>query len=128
MPAKFIVYLDKSKKHRFRLLASNGEIIASGEAYESKASCMKGIKSIQKNASIAPIVDETVAKPDAKKAPAKKATPKKAAAKKPVAKKPAVKKPAPPAPAAKKPETPAPAPAATPAPVPPVNPEPKPLS
>ena len=92
MPAKFVVYQDKSKKHRFRLIATNGEIIASGEAYESKASCMKGIKSIQKNAPNAVIIDETVAKPDAKKAPAKKAKPRKAAAKKPAAKKPAAKK------------------------------------
>ncbi|MDR3145708.1 MAG: DUF1508 domain-containing protein, partial [Treponema sp.] len=33
MAAKFTVYLDKAKQYRFNLKASNGEIIASGEAY-----------------------------------------------------------------------------------------------
>jgi len=80
--AKFVVYLDKAKKFRFRLVAPNGEIIAVGEAYESKASCLNGIKSIQKNAPIAVINDETIkkedpAKPAAKKPAAKKAAPKK---------------------------------------------------
>ncbi|MCL2245207.1 MAG: YegP family protein [Treponema sp.] len=93
MAAKFVVYYDKAKKFRFRLLASNGEIIASGEAYESKASCLNGIKSIQKNAPIAPIVDETIAK-EPKKADAKKGT-KKAPAKKEPAKKAPAKKAAP---------------------------------
>lgn len=44
---------------RFRLKASNGEIIASGEAYESKASAEKGIASVQKNAADAKVVDLT---------------------------------------------------------------------
>jgi uncharacterized protein YegP (UPF0339 family) len=87
MAAKFVVYQDKAKRFRFRLLATNGEIIAAGEAYENKASCLKGIKSIQKNAPVAVIVDETVAKE-----PAKKATAKKPEVKKPEAKKPEVKK------------------------------------
>ena len=87
MAAKFVVYHDKAKKFRFRLVAPNGEIIAVGEAYESKASCLNGIKSIQKNAPIAEVVDETVqkeapAKTAAKKPVAKKAAPKKAAPKK----------------------------------------------
>ena len=74
MAAKFVVYHDKAKKFRFRLLATNGEIIAVGEAYESKASCLKGIQSIQKNAPAAAIVDETVKKEPAKEGPAKKKT------------------------------------------------------
>jgi uncharacterized protein YegP (UPF0339 family) len=59
MAAKFTVYLDKAKKYRFNLKASNGEIIASGEAYPDKKSVLKGIASIQKNAPVAKIVDET---------------------------------------------------------------------
>jgi uncharacterized protein YegP (UPF0339 family) len=59
MPAKFTVYLDKAKKYRFNLKAANGEIIASGESYPDKKSALKGIASIQKNAAIARIVDET---------------------------------------------------------------------
>ena len=94
MAAKFVVYQDKAKKIRFRFLAANGEIVASGEAYESKAACLNGIKSIQKNAPTAVIVDETIAKEPAKKP----------AAKKPAAKKPAAKKPRTSGSAAKKPE------------------------
>jgi uncharacterized protein YegP (UPF0339 family) len=81
MPAKngkFVVYLDKQKKFRFRLLAANGEIIAAGEAYESKAACLKGIASIQKNAPTAETVDETVKKEPAKEAAEKKPRSKKA--------------------------------------------------
>jgi uncharacterized protein YegP (UPF0339 family) len=59
MPAKFTVYLDRAKKYRFNLKASNGEIIASGESYPDKKSALKGIASIQKNAAAAKIVDET---------------------------------------------------------------------
>ena len=100
MAAKFVIFHDKAKKFRFRLVAPNGEIIAVGEAYETKASCMNGIKSIQKNASIAAIVDETEKKEPPAKDPAKKTTAKKPAEKKPAAKKPAAKKPA-----VKKPKT-----------------------
>jgi len=97
MAGKFVVYHDKAKKFRFRLLASNGEIIASGEAYESKAACMNGIKSIQKSAAAAKIIDETIVKEEAagKKAAGKKAAGKKAAGKKAAGKKAAGKKAAP---------------------------------
>ncbi len=57
MAGKFEVYKDKSDKYRFRLKAGNGEVIAAGEAYESKAACMNGIESIKKNAPIAEIVE-----------------------------------------------------------------------
>lgn len=50
MAAKFEVYVDKAKKYRFRLKAPNGQVIAVGEAYESKKSCLSGIESIKKNA------------------------------------------------------------------------------
>ena len=86
MAAKFVVYHDKAKKFRFRLVAPNGEIIAVGEAYESKASCLNGIKSIQKNAPIAVLVDDTIKKEAPAKPAVKKAAPKKKTApkKKPV--------------------------------------------
>jgi large conductance mechanosensitive channel len=41
---KFQVYKDKSENYRFRLIARNGEIIASSEGYETKESCLNGIK------------------------------------------------------------------------------------
>ena len=51
MAGKFELYKDKAGKFRFRLKASNGQVIATGEAYETKASAMKGIESVRKNAS-----------------------------------------------------------------------------
>ena len=59
MAGKFEVYTDKGGKFRFRLKAGNGQVIAVGEAYESKAACMNGIASIQKNAPGAKIDDQT---------------------------------------------------------------------
>ena len=57
MAGKFEVYKDKAGKYRFRLKAGNGEVIAAGEAYESKAGCLKGIESIRKNAPVAKVVE-----------------------------------------------------------------------
>jgi uncharacterized protein YegP (UPF0339 family) len=59
MAGKFEITKDKAGKFRFRLKASNGEIIATGEAYESRASAKKGIESVQKNAAGATVVDLT---------------------------------------------------------------------
>ena len=47
---KFEMYEDKGGEFRFRLKARNGEIIATSEGYTSKASCLNGIESVQKNA------------------------------------------------------------------------------
>lgn len=57
MAGKFEVFTDKSGKFRFRLKAGNGEIIAVGEAYNSKDSCLKGIDSVKRNAPDAAIVE-----------------------------------------------------------------------
>ncbi len=57
MAGKFEVYTDKSGKFRFRLKAGNGEVIAVGEAYNSKDSCLKGIDSVKRNAPDAAIVE-----------------------------------------------------------------------
>jgi uncharacterized protein YegP (UPF0339 family) len=59
MAAKFEIFTDKGGKFRFRLKAGNGEIIAVGEAYESKASAKNGIESVKKNAADAAVVDLT---------------------------------------------------------------------
>ncbi len=59
MAGKFELYEDKAGKSRFRLKAGNGEIIASSEAYNSKAAARTGIESVQKNAPDAPIHDLT---------------------------------------------------------------------
>ncbi|HEV2640670.1 MAG TPA: DUF1508 domain-containing protein [Actinocrinis sp.] len=77
MAGKFEVYKDVQGKHRFRLKAGNGQIIAVGEAYESMAACLKGIESIRTNAASATLVDLTSGAPAAK-AGAKAAAPAKA--------------------------------------------------
>jgi len=46
---KYQVYKDRTGKFRFRLRAANNKIVAVSEAYESKASCMNGVKSVQTN-------------------------------------------------------------------------------
>ena len=59
MSGTFELYKDKAGKFRFRLKASNGQVIASGEAYESKAAAQAGIASVQKNAPDATVDDQT---------------------------------------------------------------------
>lgn len=59
MPAKFVVRKGSTGKFRFNLVSTNGQVIASSEAYNSKAACMNGIKSVQKVASSADIEDQT---------------------------------------------------------------------
>lgn len=53
---KFEVFLDKAGEYRFRLKATNGQVIAVGEGYKTKSSCLNGIESIKKNAPEAPVV------------------------------------------------------------------------
>lgn len=53
---KFEIYTDKAGEFRFRLKATNGQIIAVSEGYKAMASCMNGIESVKKNAVDAPVV------------------------------------------------------------------------
>jgi uncharacterized protein YegP (UPF0339 family) len=100
MPGKFIIKKGPTGKFRFSLLSTNGQVVASSEAYETKRAALSGVASVQKLAAAAAIVDTTVAvaaapKPAAKKPAAKAAAnpaAKKSAAKKPAAKKPAARK------------------------------------
>lgn len=59
MKPRFEVYRDAGGQYRFRLKAPNGEVIAVSEAYTSKSSCLNGIESVKRNASIAEVVDLT---------------------------------------------------------------------
>lgn len=52
MPGKFEVYTDKLGAFRFRLKASNGQIILSSQRYKNKAGCLKGIESVRTNSAI----------------------------------------------------------------------------
>ena len=49
MPEVFEIYKDAREEHRFRLKAPNGETIASGEGYSTKAACLNGINSVKEN-------------------------------------------------------------------------------
>jgi len=73
MAGKFEVYLDARGKHRFRLKAGNGQIIAVGEAYESMGACLNGIESIRNHAADAPLTDLTSQGPNTKHAAKHKA-------------------------------------------------------
>ena len=44
---KYQVFMDKASEFRFRLTASNGQIIGASEGYETKEGCMNGIKAMQ---------------------------------------------------------------------------------
>ncbi len=50
MAGKFEIKTGKTGKVRFNLKASNGQIILTSEAYESRSSANKGITSVKKNA------------------------------------------------------------------------------
>jgi len=47
---KFEVYKDKAGEFRFRLKATNGQVIAVSEGYTAMAGCLNGIESVRKNA------------------------------------------------------------------------------
>ena len=53
---KFEIYKDKAGEFRFRLKATNGQIIAVSEGYKAMASCVNGIESVKKNAADSPVV------------------------------------------------------------------------
>lgn len=107
MPGKFVVKKGPTGKFRFSLVSTNGQIVVSSQAYETKRAAMGGVASVQKLATGAKIVDTTVAaaapakpapkpaaKPAARKPAVRKPAVKKSAAKKSAARKPAVKRPA----------------------------------
>ena len=58
--AKFEVYKETGGQFRFRLKANNGQVIATGEGYKTRAGVMNGIASIKKNAAGTSIDDTTV--------------------------------------------------------------------
>ena len=45
---------------KFDLKASNGEVIATSEVYSSPESCKKGLASVQKNAPVAAVENQTL--------------------------------------------------------------------
>ena len=57
MAGTFEIYTDKVGEFRFRLKASNGQVIATGESYKTRASVIKGIISVIKNSFGAKVID-----------------------------------------------------------------------
>lgn len=55
---KFEMYIDKAGEYRFRLKATNGQVIAVGEGYSAKAGCLNGIDSVKRNAPEAEIDEQ----------------------------------------------------------------------
>ena len=56
---KFVIK-DTKSGIKFDLKAGNGEVILSSEVYNSLASCKNGVASVQKNAPVAALEDQTV--------------------------------------------------------------------
>ena len=55
---KFEIYQDKAGEYRFRLKATNGQVIAVSEGYTAMAGCKNGVESVRKNAVDAAIIEE----------------------------------------------------------------------
>ena len=86
MPGKFVVKKGTTGKFRFNLLSTNGQVVATSEAYNSKASAMGGIRAVKSLAADAAIEDQTTKEWAAAEAARKAAAPVKRAAKKVVKK------------------------------------------
>ena len=57
--SKFVVK-EVASGVKFDLKATNGQVIATSEVYETKAACLKGVESVKKNAPVAKVEDQTV--------------------------------------------------------------------
>ncbi len=59
MAAKFEIYKDQRGEFRFRLRGRNGEVVAQGESYPTKAHARRGVQAVQRAAADAEVVDLT---------------------------------------------------------------------
>jgi uncharacterized protein len=59
MAAKFEIYEDAKGEFRFRLKAGNGEVVATGESYKTKAGVIGGVDAVKRAAAEAEIDDKT---------------------------------------------------------------------
>ncbi len=55
---KFEIYVDRAGEYRFRLRAPNGQTVAASESYTTKAACLNGVRSVQRNAPDASVSKE----------------------------------------------------------------------
>ena len=56
----FVIGMTANGGYRFNLKAVNGQVVATSQTYKAKNYCLNGIKSVIKNAAIAPVEDQTV--------------------------------------------------------------------
>lgn len=56
---KFVVR-EVNTGYKFDLKATNGQVVATSEVYKTKASCLKGLESVRKNAPVANLENQTV--------------------------------------------------------------------
>jgi uncharacterized protein len=59
MAGKFVLKKGTTGKFHFNLVASNGQVIATSEAYESRESALNGIESVKSNAPGAAVDDQS---------------------------------------------------------------------
>ena len=59
MAGKLVLKKGSSGKYHFNLIAGNGQVIATSEAYERKESALNGIESVKTNAPGAALDDQT---------------------------------------------------------------------
>ena len=55
--AKFVVAKGRTGLFRFNLVGPNGKVIATSQAYQSRASALRGIESVRRYAALADLVD-----------------------------------------------------------------------
>jgi uncharacterized protein YegP (UPF0339 family) len=73
LPAKFQLRKGTTGKFRFVVLSSNGQVVATSEAYERKASALAGIRAIEKIVASSAAVEDTTTKEYIEAEAAKKA-------------------------------------------------------
>ncbi|HEY3735674.1 MAG TPA: YegP family protein [Streptosporangiaceae bacterium] len=59
MNGKFVLEQGSTGKYHFNLEASNGQVIATSQHYDSKESALNGIESVRRNAPEAGVEDKT---------------------------------------------------------------------
>jgi uncharacterized protein YegP (UPF0339 family) len=59
MAGKFVLKKGSAGKYHFNLVAANGQVIATSQAYERRQSALDGIESVKKNAADAEVEDDT---------------------------------------------------------------------
>ena len=59
MAGKFEIKKRKDGQFYFQLKAGNGEILIASDAYRQKASALKGVESVRRNAPDARVIDAT---------------------------------------------------------------------